>query len=451
MKSIFIIFSLFMMFMISFITNGSASTYNTFLLSEFRAYDRVPDMNDYGQVVFAEMPVGETHYEIYRYDTSTGLKTNISNNGFNNYKPFINNSGQIIWENGDLCFYEPMSNKITQVMDLTIGHPNYLNITDSGIATYSINKKLFQFDTQNYNTTGHLTYTPTGIIYDTTSDFETVYEDPNYILNDVIVNSSGKIVWQQYTDINFEVKYYDGNSVHNLSLDNLWDGSADINNNGDIVWIKNTGTELNLMHFDHSSSTIEEILSDFDITSWEPMINDNGKILFIGGSPSDTYDSNLYLTNGNEVSFLGSNVGQYDMTLNGNIVWSGQEGDDKEIFFYNSTTGEIIQITNNDYDDQAPKLNSNGDIVWWAQQSGLADLFAYDAITGEIFNVSNSSDIEEPLNFEINESGDIMWFFSGQRKIYFSDKIPPVPIPSAIWLFASGLVGLIGIGRRFQK
>jgi hypothetical protein len=30
-------------------------------------------------------------------------------------------------------------------------------------------------------------------------------------------------------------------------------------------------------------------------------------------------------------------------------------------------------------------------------------------------------------------------------------KIPPVPIPGAVWLLGSGLVGLVGIRRRFRK
>lgn len=31
------------------------------------------------------------------------------------------------------------------------------------------------------------------------------------------------------------------------------------------------------------------------------------------------------------------------------------------------------------------------------------------------------------------------------------DKISPVPVPEAIWLFGSGLLGLIGLGRRYIK
>ena len=32
-----------------------------------------------------------------------------------------------------------------------------------------------------------------------------------------------------------------------------------------------------------------------------------------------------------------------------------------------------------------------------------------------------------------------------------SDKLAAVPVPAAVWLFATGLVGLVGIRRRFQK
>ena len=39
----------------------------------------------------------------------------------------------------------------------------------------------------------------------------------------------------------------------------------------------------------------------------------------------------------------------------------------------------------------------------------------------------------------------------GQYGIEISLQTSPVPVPAAIWLFASGLIGLIGISRKKES
>ena len=40
---------------------------------------------------------------------------------------------------------------------------------------------------------------------------------------------------------------------------------------------------------------------------------------------------------------------------------------------------------------------------------------------------------------------------SASARIIITADNPPVPIPSAVWLLGSGLVGLVGLRRKFKK
>jgi hypothetical protein len=48
----------------------------------------------------------------------------------------------------------------------------------------------------------------------------------------------------------------------------------------------------------------------------------------------------------------------------GQVVWSGFEGHDYEIFLYDGS--KIIQLTYNERNDRKPNINDNGQIVWEA-------------------------------------------------------------------------------------
>jgi hypothetical protein len=40
------------------------------------------------------------------------------------------------------------------------------------------------------------------------------------------------------------------------------------------------------------------------------------------------------------------------------------------------------------------------------------------------------------------------WSFSSQSALSYSMSIAAVPVPAAVWLFGSGLIGLVGVARR---
>ena len=46
------------------------------------------------------------------------------------------------------------------------------------------------------------------------------------------------------------------------------------------------------------------------------------------------------------------------------------------------------------------------------------------------------------------DATDVTWTFSAQSAASYSLAVTAVPIPAAVWLFGSGLLGLVGIARR---
>jgi len=81
----------------------------------------------------------------------------------------------------------------------------------------------------------------------------------------------------------------------------------------------------------------------------------------------------------------------------------------------------------------------------WNFTLAAGDLVTINLNLSDVLNTSGfylqHTDNEVGSNFDLSES-----------VYYWSDlTISPVPVPAAIWLFGSGLVGLIGLGLRKKK
>jgi len=67
--------------------------------------------------------------------------------------------------------------------------------------------------------------------------------------------------------------------------------------------------------------------------------------------------------------------------------------------------------------------------------------------------MSDSSGLVAQLFVDGDTSRDIIWTTSTEPSPdiggwFYQANIPPVPVPAAVWLFGSGLIGLIGFARR---
>jgi hypothetical protein len=118
-------------------------------------------------------------------------------------------------------------------------------------------------------------------------------------------------------------------------------------------------------------------------------------------------------------------------------------------FFVSNTPGDWAFTFRMDFDARSNNIElSNslnldlGDTVYFMAQYEIfgteGDLFDINALS---LGVSASQ----------HDSGSGIYDETSEIKLYHSSVIPalaPVPVPAAVWLFTSGLLGLIGIARR---
>lgn len=124
-------------------------------------------------------------------------------------------------------------------------------------------------------------------------------------------------------------------------------------------------------------------------------------------------------------------------------------------------------------------LNVGGVTGWRLPEQPTLPLFAYEGYTnqGEMGNLRTEPGVQSYFNHVLFMMDTYYWsatplgpdayaynFFSGFQKAFNRDfyELPvlvvhsgnvgaPVPIPAAIWLLGSGLVGLLGIRRRMKN
>ena len=87
-----------------------------------------------------------------------------------------------------------------------------------------------------------------------------------------------------------------------------------------------------------------------------------------------------------------------------------------------------------------PNIALGGDSANYASETGIATLIcATDCSRGDLFTLDYAAHValDDPNGF-----GGIYW------GIHLEGVVETVPVPAAVWLFSTGLIGLIGMARR---
>lgn len=104
---------------------------------------------------------------------------------------------------------------------------------------------------------------------------------------------------------------------------------------------------------------------------------------------------------------------------NGQVVWEGYDGQDFEIFLFNGN--EIIQLTNNNYDDRRPQID-NGQVVWTTSNYDVLLFNGTNTITltdyGFDPQIQNGQVVWEGLNADQHTK---VFFFDGARTIQLTE------------------------------
>ena len=153
-------------------------------------------------------------------------------------------------------------------------------------------------------------------------------------------------------------------------------------------------------------------LTDSSYNPWNPKINDNGQVAWVGVYWVGGYgDYNIFRYDGTSITNITNNLafngtGDPQMNDSGYVVWEGYDGSDYEIFLYDGTS--IRQVTDSSgnylYGNFAPQINNSGQVVW---HTGDGDIFLYDGAT--ITNISNNTYDFDNHNPRMNDKGYVVW------------------------------------------
>ena len=126
---------------------------------------------------------------------------------------------------------------------------------------------------------------------------------------------------------------------------------------------------------------------------------------------------------------------------------------------WNATTREEVRIydagsgANVSYDFAFSRVFFKDDSESVFNSDSLAQPFSWDG-TGGSYDISRAEGTilqknYEYINGEISKFEELYLYFDlTEFSLSEADSPSPVPVPAAVWLFSSGLIGLIGLARR---
>ncbi|MDJ0574570.1 MAG: hypothetical protein QNJ65_05325 [Xenococcaceae cyanobacterium MO_234.B1] len=260
------------------------------------------------------------------------------------------------------------------------------------------------------------------LLYDGTTTVQT-NSQPFEFNNDPQVDGN-KVVWE----FNGEILLYDGNQTVEITSNSSNENKNPQISGSNLAWVREDDNDSEIMFSDGDTFTTIQITNDFSDDE-DPQISgknivweddDNNRVLFYNGTTQEIIE----LTN-NSI-FEGE-----DPQIDGNyIVFEGYAGQSSDIFLYNIATKETTNITDNFSGDQDPQIDGNI-VVWESFDLNGQDkeISLYNIDTKETIQLTNNSfDDEDP---DVSE-GNIVWegLVDGQDEEIF--LATPKPAGSAV-------------------
>lgn len=303
-------------------------------------------------------------WEIFVYNSSIGVTTQITNNLFDDGigfcsqnpiwdcdKPRISN-GRIVWAGFDgndweIFLYDVSSGTIAQI---TNNNVNDLNPRiDGNIVAYR------GFDGNDDEV----------FSYNIASGITTQITNDNFWFSSLWV-SQGRIVWSNFDGMDTEIFFYD------------------------------TATLLSTQVTNNNYSDNQPKINPY-LISWQGLVDPDNEVFIYDLATGIT----TQLTNNN----LEDRENDPDLTDNA-LTWEEFDGIDWEIFHYNNITGVTTQITNNIYDDYDAWIEG-GKIVWIGFDGSDTEIYYFDIGSGRRLQITNNT-LADDFPPRVN-GGQITW------------------------------------------
>jgi len=231
------------------------------------------------------------------------------------------------------------------------------------------------------------------------------------------VISGSNVAWSASDGSDYEIFFYDGTSVTQLTDNNYNDGyyyptahstSLPISICGSrVVWDAEVN-DLDWEIFLYEGDSIRQI-TDNEYYEGDPKISDS----LITWVHFDGYDAEICIYDGHSVRQLTNNDSDdYSPQVSGSrIVWCGHGDNSNEIFLYNHDANSITQLTDNDYRDYYPVIGGEA-AAWTGYDGNDWEIFYYDGSTIKQITDNDYDDgrVEYASTISISESGSkVVW------------------------------------------
>ncbi len=292
-----------------------------------------------------------------------------------------------------------------------------------------------------------------------------VGNDVGYELND-----DGFMIWQGHDGSDWEIFLTDATGVNPPAFTNntLHDENPDINDAGTAVWQRETATDAEIILYNGAGEA--NISNNPACDDTNPRISNGGYVAWQGycdyTDPTPFSDYEIFLSDGVSAVNISNDHGSYPLegsdtepqvnalghvvwvkavfplgkkeifffdasgpvnlsttpeddeldpqiNDNDNVVWSGYDGTDYEIFFWDGqlpAADHVTKITDNGQNDAGARINNDGELVWHASDGSDNEIFHWDGQFPLVDHITRITDnTADDLNPNINEAGNVTW------------------------------------------
>lgn len=330
------------------VDNCSGLTNKQLSFNEF--HDKLPKINEFGDVTWQGKPASED-YEIFFKAGDSMVLEQITDNTFDDLYPVINDSSEIVWmghNDNDWDIYLYSSGTTSKLSDNAMDdlYPKLNNLGD--VVWLAV-------DGHDYE------------IYSYSAGSRTQITDNE--VNDVQVrlNDSGDIMWRRKAEMSSDIFLLRGDTTSQINSDDLHDHNPQLNNNADLVWEVADGNDCEIV-VKFAADAVPVQITDNDTEDWFPMINAAGVVVWQG---HDGNDNEIFVYADGVITQITDNITEDlrpQINDAGDIAWlaMGATDADNGIYIYQVSNQTISKLSDSytGHYDSVPDINNQGQVIW---------------------------------------------------------------------------------------